>query len=110
MCVCEQEVTGSRSTATQNVLFLCKATAGRYIRDPTNTASKSASSRLKEAFLNKIIIISLVCGVIVCSPHIVVRDWQAAFGRKHVSIATTFCNVYNIICVSMKCYNSLWGE
>ena len=57
MCVCvrEREVTGSRSTATQNVLFLRKATAGRYIRDPTNTTSKSASSRLKEALLQSVV-------------------------------------------------------
>ena len=34
---------------------LCKATAGRYIRDPTNTASKSASFRLKEALLQSVV-------------------------------------------------------
>ena len=59
VCVCEcereREVTGSRLTATQTVLFLCKAIAGRYIKDPTNTASKRASSRLKEALLQSII-------------------------------------------------------
>ena len=61
VCVCasecerEQEVTGSCSTTTQNVLFLCKAIAGCYIKDPTNTASKRASSRLKEALLQSMI-------------------------------------------------------
>ena len=35
--------------------FLCKATAGRYIRDPTNTASKSASSRLKDTLLQSVV-------------------------------------------------------
>ena len=59
LCVCvrerEREVTGSRLTATQKVLFFCKATAGCYIRDPTNTASKSASSRLKKALLQSVV-------------------------------------------------------
>ena len=55
VCVCEREVTGSHSTVTQNVHFLCKATAGRYIRDPTNNASKSASSRLKEVLLQSVV-------------------------------------------------------
>ena len=55
MCVREREVTGSRSTATQNVPFLCKTTAGRYTRDPTNTTSKSTGSRLKEALLQSVV-------------------------------------------------------
>ena len=42
-------------TATQNIVFLCKATAGHYIMDPTNTASKNASSRLKEALLQSVV-------------------------------------------------------
>ena len=36
-------------------LFFCKATAGRYIRDPTNTISKSANSRLKEVLLQSVV-------------------------------------------------------
>ena len=47
-------MTGYYSTATQNVLFLYIATAGRYIRAPTSTASKGASSRLKEALSQKL--------------------------------------------------------
>ena len=37
VCVCEREreVTGCHSTTTQMVLFLCIATAGCYIREPT---------------------------------------------------------------------------
>ena len=36
MCVTEGHRRNfGRSTATQNVLFLCKATDGRHIRDPT---------------------------------------------------------------------------
>ena len=39
------KVTGCRSgpSATQKVLFLCIATAGRYIREPASIASKGAS-------------------------------------------------------------------
>ena len=55
VCVCVREVIGTRSTTTQNVLFLCKATVGHYIRDPINTANKSASSRLKEALLQSMV-------------------------------------------------------
>ena len=49
VCVYEREVTESHSTATQTVLFLCKATAGCYIMEPTSTASKGTIFRLKEA-------------------------------------------------------------
>ena len=55
VCVYEWEVTGSHSTATQTVLFLCKVIAGRYIMEPTSTASKGASSRLKEALLQSMV-------------------------------------------------------
>ena len=42
VCVCE--VTGNHSTVTKkkNVLFLCKAAAGRYFREPTDTASNAS--------------------------------------------------------------------
>ena len=36
------------------VLFLCIATAGRYIREPTITASKGVNSRLKKALLQSV--------------------------------------------------------
>ena len=57
VCVCEREreVTGYHSTATQTVLFLCIATAERYIREPTITASKDANSRLKKALLQSMV-------------------------------------------------------
>ena len=38
-----------------NCSFLCKATARRYIRKPTNTASKGTSSRLKEVLLQSVV-------------------------------------------------------
>ena len=40
VCVYELEVIRSHFTAIQTVLFLCKATAGHYIMEPTCTASK----------------------------------------------------------------------
>ena len=63
MCVCvcvrererEREVTGRHSTETQKVLFLCRAKAGRYIREPTSSARKGALSRLKGALLQSVV-------------------------------------------------------
>ena len=56
MCTCESGRSPEAvPTQLKNVLFLCKATAGRYIRDPTNTASKSASSKLKEVLLQSVV-------------------------------------------------------
>lgn len=54
MCasVCEREVTGIDSTATQSVLFLCKTIAGRYIRESTDNVSKDASLRLNNIVLS----------------------------------------------------------
>ena len=55
VCVREREVTGRHSTETQKVLYLCIAKAGRYIRKPTSSASKGASSRLKGALLQSVV-------------------------------------------------------
>ena len=49
-CVCKQEVTRSHSNA---FFFSAKLQLDTsYIREPTNTASKGTSSRLKEALFN----------------------------------------------------------
>ena len=59
MCVCvcvrEREVTGRHSTETQKVLYLRIAKAGRYIRKPTSSTSKGASSRLKGVLLQSVV-------------------------------------------------------
>ena len=51
----EREVTGRHSTETQKVLYLCIAKAGRYIRKPTSSTSKGASSRLKGVLLQSVV-------------------------------------------------------
>ena len=38
-----------------NRSFLCKAIAGRYIMEPTSTASKGVSSRLKDVLLQSVV-------------------------------------------------------
>ena len=50
---------------TQKVLFLCRAKTGRYIREPTSTASKGASSRQKGALLQSVVQ-KLDCEVGLC--------------------------------------------
>ena len=49
-----REVTRSHSTRAKLFLFLCKATARSYIKKSRDTASKGASSRLKEMLLQSV--------------------------------------------------------
>ena len=92
VCVYEREVTGSHSTVTQTILFLCKATAGRYIMEPTSTASKSASSRLKESLLRRVVQkLDREVGLRVAASRLsrieIVHGW---FTEKHDSILGVF--------------------
>ena len=56
VCVCESgRSPDAIRPRLKKVLFLCRATAGRYIREPTSTASKGASSRLKGVLLQSVV-------------------------------------------------------
>ena len=51
VCVCQRMPFDCDSKGS----FLCIATAGRYLGEPTSTASKGASSRLKKVFLQSVL-------------------------------------------------------